>query len=70
MSKVPNEIRFRARVVGCVVSGCVDVVFERSAIPTSLPLEIVPIEFRFPNTEFVAVYDRSQGKFVAVEPLS
>jgi len=70
MSDKINEWRFRVRVVGCVRPGCVDVLIDRgSPIPICLPLEIVPIEFRFPNTEFIVIYDRKLG-YKAVEPLS
>jgi hypothetical protein len=69
-----NRIRIWARVIGCLTPGCVDVILGPSVgmlnggVPTTLPINIVPIELRMPNTEFTVVFDRA-SKFVAVEPL-
>jgi hypothetical protein len=38
-------------------------------IPTEIPLDIVPQALRLPNSEFIVVQDRKQGKIIAVEPI-
>ena len=71
----PDTNRIRARVIGCLAPGCVDVILGpdigmlNGGVPTQLPIDIVPIALRIPNTEFIVVLDRRASKIVAVEPL-
>jgi hypothetical protein len=71
----PDMNRCWARVIGCVTPGCVDVIVGPSigmldgGIHTQLPIDMVPIALRMPNTEFIVVLDPRLHKIVAVEPL-
>jgi hypothetical protein len=68
-------IRIRARVIGCLRGGFLEILVGAGygmldgGIPTEIPLDIVPQALRLPNSEFIVVQDRKQGKIIAVEPI-
>lgn len=70
-----DTLRVPARVIGCVTPGCIDVFVGPDVgmldggIPAPVPLDIVPLSLRMPNTEFMVIVDRRSHTIVAVEPL-
>ena len=68
-------IRIRARVIGCLRQGFLEILVGAGygmldgGVPTEIPLDIVPQALRLPNSEFIVVQDRKQGKIIAVEPM-
>jgi hypothetical protein len=70
-------LKERVRVIGSLRSGFITVIFgvgqgmSDGGISLEIPIDIVPVDLRVPNSEFVVVIDRFQTKrFVATERIS
>lgn len=78
MKLFDEDVNFRrchAKVLGCLRSGWLEVAVGPGigmldgGIPTEIPIDIVPIGLRTPNTEFILVYDKNAHRCVAVEQI-
>jgi hypothetical protein len=71
---IPEVIRLRSRVIGCLQDGFVTVLVGAGlgqldgGVSTPVAAAMIPAQLRMPNTELYVVIQR--GEIVAVEPLS
>ena len=65
-----------ARVIACLSPGYLRVIVHPGVgladggIPTDIPMELVPLDLRMPNSEFTLVLDRIQWRYIGVERLN
>ena len=70
-----REIRARARVLGVLSPGTIDVIvapgvgLADGGVQHKIPLDMVPVDLRLPNSEFLLVLDRVRHRFTRVERL-
>lgn len=70
-----NIGRIHGRVMACISPCFVKVLVGPGVglldggIPTDIPEHIIPADLRFPNREFILVFDRRESRYVAVERL-
>jgi hypothetical protein len=74
MSREPESpIEAPVKMLACLRPGCLTVFvgyglgMENGGIPTDVPMDLVPVDLRMPNSEFTVVLDRTSGQFIAVE---
>ncbi len=70
-----NICRIHGRVVACISPGFVKVLVGPGVglldggIPTDVPEHIIPADLRFPNREFILIFNRRGSCYVAIERL-
>ena len=76
MSNDPETIlKAPAKVLGCLHPGYLRVIvlpghgMADGGTPHDVPLDLVPLDLRLPNSEFILVLDRAAGRFIGVERL-
>lgn len=74
MRNEPDTIlKIPGKVLACLSPGYLRVLLghgldmAEGGIPHDVPIELVPLDLRMPNSEFTAVIDRTNGQFTGVE---
>lgn len=68
-----NLLKAPAKVFACLQSGFIRVIvwpgvgMADGGIPHDIPVELIPIDLRLPNSEFTLVLDRVTSRFVGIE---
>ena len=68
----PRYWRYPARVLGCLRNGEITVIvcpgmgMVDGGTPTEIPIHMIPIDLRMPNSEFDLLFDRAIGDFTKV----
>ncbi len=72
-SQTPNEIRIRARVLGCLRDGYLEVIVGYGygqlggGVPREIPMDVVPQDLRMPNSRFYIIEDRDRLQISRIE---
>jgi hypothetical protein len=75
-SQLPNEIRIRAKVLGCLHDGYLQVIVGYGCglldggVPREIPMDVVPIDLRMPNSAFYIIQDRSRPEITRIERMA
>ncbi|MEH2105938.1 hypothetical protein [Nostoc sp.] len=62
------------QVLGCLKPGIITVIafpgvgMLDGGLPMELPTEMIPVELRMPNSEFIVVCNKQSGEFIQVLP--
>lgn len=75
-NQTPNEIRIRARVLGCLREGYLEVIVGSgygsldAGVPREIPIDLVPHDLRMPNSMFFIIEDRDRLQITRIERMA
>ena len=76
MSQAPNEIRIRAKVLGCLHDGYLEVIVGYGygaldgGLPREIPMDVVPTDLRMPNSVSYVIVDRVRSQITRIERMA
>ncbi|MDY6785290.1 MAG: hypothetical protein SW833_22540 [Cyanobacteriota bacterium] len=73
-NEIEEETTIPAIVLGCLQVGYLRMIvgyeygFLEGGVEWDIPMDLIPVQLRMPNSKLRLIYDRSQDKIIAIEP--